>query len=663
MLPFAVFAVIAGVTAGSQPIALQTEERVWFVSPSAGANGIGTKAKPFRSIQQGLDAARTHPGHDSVVLLAGTHSLDAPIRLNGSDSNLTLRGEAGKRPVISGGKTINGWRTVENGWWAAKVSSPVQQLYIHAGGKPDAAARRYRPRLPKTGAYTIAGNLPPNGSGHDALQSQAGTFNPEWHNQADIQVNIFQIWTMAKLPLQPGGIDSKSGRIQLSGSTHGTVNYANIAAGRRYIIENVWEAFSDPGEFYFDRDGSEVLYIPMPGEKQSKVTAVAPVIDQLLIANDVRNLKLENLAFAHTAYSLPAKGDNFPQAEIHLPAALTFTDSNRITISDVEVRNTGAWALDVTDGSSDVSISKCKFIDLGAGGIKVGETSYRAATLKQTHGITIQDTLIAHGGRIHPAAVGIWLGHAHHNVIDHNDITDFYYTAISPGWSWGYEPSGAHHNEISWNRITKIGQSVLSDMGGIYTLGVSPGTILHHNWISDIQSVDYGGWGIYFDEGSTGIIAENNIAVRTTSAPFHQHYGRDNVVRNNILGFGIEAQLMRTRPEPHLSFTIERNVVIWSDGPLLGSNWSGEPGKNFIVGKNIYWNTKGVTPKLPPGDTSSIIADPKFRDVSKDDFRIDADSPVNKVGFVPFTLDAAGRRNLKAYYVQVRRAWPSSREK
>lgn len=663
MLSFALFAFIAGPTPSGFHDTETAKERVWFVSPSAGASGIGTKTKPFRSIQQGLEAARINPGHDTVVLLPGTHSLSAPIRLNGSDSNLTLRGEADKRPVISGGIAVQNWRTVENGWWAAKVSTPVQQFYIHAAGQPDVNARRYRPRLPKSGAYTIAGNLPPNGSGHDALQSQPGTFNSEWHNQADIQVNIFQIWTMAKLPLQPGGIDSKSGRIQLAGSTHGTVNYANIAAGRRYIIENVWEALSDPGEFYYDRGGQEVIYIPKPGEKQTKVTAIAPVIDQLLIANDVRNLTLENLTFAHTAYSLPAKGDNFPQAEIHLPAALTFTDSNRIEIVDVEVRNTGAWALDVTDGSSDVSISKCKFVDLGAGGIKVGETSYRADALKQTHGITIQDTLIAHGGRIHPAAVGIWLGHAHHNVIDHNDITDFYYTAISPGWSWGYEPSGAHHNEISWNRITNIGQSVLSDMGGIYTLGVSPGTVLHHNWISDIKSVDYGGWGIYFDEGSTGIIAENNIAVRTTSAPFHQHYGKENVVRNNILGFGIEAQLMRTRPEPHLSFTIERNVVIWSDGPLLGSNWSGEPGKNFMVGKNIYWNTKGVTPKLAPGDTGSIVADPGFRNVSKDDFRVDVTSPVSKVGFVPFTLDAAGRRNVKRYGTVVQRAWPSSREK
>lgn len=647
----------------SQAGADAAKERIWFVSPHAGEPGNGTKAKPFRNIQQGIDAARITPGHDTVILLAGTHSLNTPIRLNDSDSNLTLRGEPGKRPIISGGTLIRNWRTVENGWWAAKVSSPVPQLYIHAAGQPDASARRYRPRLPKSGTYTVAGNLPPTGSGHDAMQSQPGTFNPKWQDQADIQVNIFQIWTMAKLPLAPGGIDSTTGRIQLAGSTHGTVNYANIAAGRRYIIENVWEALSDPGEFYYDRRGQEVIYIAQRGEKQNKVTAIAPVIDQILTAKDVRNLTLENLTFAHTAYSLPAKGDNFPQAEIHLPAALTFSASNRITINDVEVRNTGAWALDVTDGSSDITITKCRLVDLGAGGIKVGETAYRADALKQTHGITIQDTLIAHGGRIHPAAVGIWLGHAHNNLIDHNDITDFYYTAISPGWSWGYEPSGAHHNEISWNRITNIGQSVLSDMGGIYTLGVSPGTVVHHNWISDIQSVDYGGWGIYFDEGSTGIVAENNIAVRTTSAPFHQHYGKDNVVRNNILGFGTEAQLMRTRPEPHLSFTIERNVMIWSDGPLLGSNWSGEAGKNFIVGKNIYWNTKGIAPKLAPGDTGSIVADPRFRNVEKDDFRILSTSPLSKVGFVPFTLDSAGRRNERRYTAVIRRAWPSSRGK
>ena len=106
MLPFALFAIITGPLQIGYQGTETAKERVWFVSPKAGASGNGTKAKPFRNINEGIEAARITPGHDTVILLAGSHSLNAPIRLNGSDSNLTLRGEPGKRPVISGGTAI-----------------------------------------------------------------------------------------------------------------------------------------------------------------------------------------------------------------------------------------------------------------------------------------------------------------------------------------------------------------------------------------------------------------------------------------------------------------------------------------------------------------------------------------------------------------------------
>ena len=71
-------------------------------------------------------------------------------------------------------------------------------------------------------------------------------------------------------------------------------------------------------------------------------------------------------------------------------------------------------------------------------------------------------------------------------------------------------------------------------MGCVYTLGHQPNSRVLNNYCHDVQSYNYGGWAYYTDEGSRGLLFESNVAYRTKCAGHHQHYGTDNVLRNNL---------------------------------------------------------------------------------------------------------------------------------
>jgi len=190
---------------------------------------------------------------------------------------------------------------------------------------------------------------------------------------------------------------------------------------------------------------------------------------------------------------------------------------------------------------------------------------------------------------------------------------------------------------------------VLSDMGGIYTLGPSEGTRVTNNVFHDIYAYTYGGWGLYTDEGSSNILFENNLVYRVKSGGFHQHYGRENIVRNNILADSKEQQLQATRVEPHLSFTLENNIVYWTTGKLLAGRWSQI---KYESRNNCYWNAAdkpftfaGKTLadwQVAEHELGSIIADPKFKDPANDNFQLPPDSPALKLGFKPFDPTKAG---------------------
>ena len=319
----------------------------------------------------------------------------------------------------------------------------------------------------------------------------------------------------------------------------------------------------------------------MPGEDPASVQVIAPRLRQLLQIDgkpeegtSVEWINFKGLSFQHSDWFIAEKGPADGQAAHFLSAAVLAHGAKHCTFERCEIVHIGEYAIWLARGCTDNRVAQCHFHDLAGGGIKIGETASPKTEALAAERNTVHNCFIHDTGHMFHAGIGVWIGRSSHNTVTHNEVCDLDYTGVSVGWSWGYAPSSANHNVVEYNHIHHIGRTVLGDMGGIYTLGDSPGTRLRHNVIHDVYSPGIGGGaGIYPDEGSTSLLIENNLVYNTERGCFSQHYGRENMVRNNIFAFSRTGEIARYREEEHLSFFFEQNIVYSTSGHFLIGNW------------------------------------------------------------------------------------------
>jgi hypothetical protein len=679
-----------------------------YVAPQGRLEWSGTLAEinsghsdgPLPSIDAARDRIRSRRAKDewldeaiTVHVRGGTYLLPDTLLFEPRDSGtgngpITYKAYQDERPVLSGGRLISGWRAAEvNGrpCWVTEIPEVKEgrwyfrQLFVNSRRAP-------RPRVPDQGWCQFA-SIPPQsekylkreGVRDKANQNDRACYRPgdvkRWHNLGDVEFVHLMKWDETHLFAE--SLDEPTRTIEFTQPAYlGPGSTITDDKSGRYYMVGVREALNQPGQWYLDRVSGVLYYLPLPGETPDNTTVIAPRLNELLCAfgdepgnpleernkafwtgpratsqapmpRPIHDLVFKGLSFKHNNWFLTSDQSAGGQAMARLPAALFLLNAHDCRIADCTVSQIPNWAIELGAECRDNVISGCILTDLGAGGVKLNEDS---------HHNTVTDCEIGNGGLIFPGAAGVWVGNSWANTVSHNHIHHLYYTGISVGWVWGYSrPSKAACNIIEYNHIHHIGQKLLSDLGGIYTLGSSPGTVLRYNLIHDVEAFAYGGNGLYNDEGSSFILVENNIVYRTSHDSYHQNYGQYNVIRNNVFAYSANGTVNRSGQNDPFSFTIERNIVYSTLPRMLDNEWRWNKNGNFKMDYNLYWREGGL-PFDFPGDRTfeqwqgwwdqdrhSLVADPLFVDAKNGDFRLKPGSPAEGTGFKPIDMTGVGR--------------------
>jgi hypothetical protein len=643
-----------------QPIAI-------YVAPSGDDTSSGTEARPFVTLERGRDEIRKLKGGGplkgrvTVYLRGGVYRIEKTVEFTPEDSGteqapITYAACEGERPVISGGRPITGWQKGFSGaLWTVTVPDVKEgrwyfhQLFVNG-------ERRTRARTPNVGYLYSEGILAPfNHSkwSDPKIKAKRGFRFREgdikrWKNFDDAIIVIYHSWTTSIHHITE--LDPQERIVMLAPPSVWPIGYW-WEYNTRYQVENIFEALDQPGEWYLDRTTGVLYYWPMPGEDMTKAEVIAPVVRQTLVAFKgqpaekklIEHLRFQGISFQHTDCYIAADMGLDHQGATEQKPMIAAKGLRHSVFEECEIAHAGENALWLDSGCADNVIRRCHIHDLGGSAVFIeGERN------------VVDNCFIHDGSHIFRGSQGVWIGRSSFNQVTHNEISDFHHLGISVGHSWGYAPSSANNNLIAFNRVHHICNGLFSDGGGIYTLGISPGTVIRNNIVHDVTPtplMPVGGTGIYHDEGSTGILVESNIVYNVGAGAYNQHYGRENVARNNIFAFGGRDPITCCRPEEHLSFTFEGNIVLSSAGQATSDHFSPLRCKTEFR-RNLYWDTSGREPlfsgvsfaewQRTGRDRDSRIADPQFYDAKNGDFRLKPTSPALAMGFKPIATEQVG---------------------
>ncbi len=576
-------------------------QKEFYVMGNGDDNNPGTKEKPFRTILKAIESVReiTSSAYASGIVVwigGGTYNLDETIVMGPSDSGpdkglVVYCGIPGEKVEFSGGLEVSGWEKRDNGLWVAPIilkgneRNNFRELFID--GK-----RAIRARHPDNDYLRVV----KAGSDRRTNFSYNEKDFPYPGNPSEVELVLLHDWSITRIGLS--GID-KVKRVITAKDSIGAkgldfFNIDNWEKNPRYFLENSITFLDSDDEWYYDNKEG-VLYLRLrEGETPVNKRVVIPVLANSLLQligsaeKKISNVRFENINFSFCSWQLPSAGyagiqacffdprDNNKEWNV-VPAAIKGEWCDNCSFVNCNFSHLGGSGVWFGTGSSSCSISGCQFEDISGNGIMIGEGNdrmvdgglwWKKSPDQAAIGNRIENSTITSCGRQFYGAVGIWCGLSAKTSIVNNQIHNLPYTGISAGWLWNPEPTPCRENRIEGNHIHHIMQ-VLSDGGGIYMLGLQPGSTIVRNHIHNI-SLNAGraeSNGMFLDEGTTDVLISENLIYSIAKSPLRFHKATINLVKDNILVCSGDNPPVRYNNTPVENIKLENNQVLQENNP------------------------------------------------------------------------------------------------
>jgi PAS domain-containing protein len=522
-------------------------DTIHLAADGCDAGGDGSRRRPLATLAKVVAVARERgaAARRRIVVGDGFYP-DTHAALTAADSGLEIVAAPGAAPVLCGGVRIGGWQPEGGGspFWVAALPG-VQEgtwdfraLVVNGRFAP-------RARFPADGAIRHASEFPvrwmsstKGGWERKPTEAELTTLQlvpdrlPAALAARNAELTVYHCWDESLVGIRAW--DRAAGVITFStpaGHPPGAFGDWKEQA-RTFVVWNVREGMTRPGQWYLDREGGRLVYWPLPEERLEEIAAFAPTRTSVLRlegteAAPVRDVRLRGLTVALTTTPLLAGGFG----ALRFAGAIEGEHAHGLRLERVTVRWAGGQGVRVLR-SNGVRCVNATVHDVGAGGV----------VLAGSDGV-IAGTLIHHNGRTYPSALALRVSgerwRVHHNTLHHTP-----YSAIN---------AGGRDLRFEHNRFHHV-MEVLLDGAAIYVFA-GKSCVLRGNYTDAVRDEQVHAY--YLDEQCEHSRVEGNVAVGVPW-PLHNHMAWDCVLRDNVCLH--DTGSLRVSFPNCAGFRLERNV-------------------------------------------------------------------------------------------------------